>query len=58
MNLPIIAVLLADEAHYELPVAAHWYGLAVGGVLLLSLLATLAFASKGRSPVAAENLEH
>lgn len=59
MNLPIIALLLAEESHgHELPIPALWYGIIMFLLLMGSLLITLAFANKGRELPADPNADH
>ncbi|NLS08622.1 hypothetical protein HGQ17_01090 [Nesterenkonia sp. MY13] len=58
MNLPVLA-LLADEYNgYELPMAAWIYGVGIFAILMLSLLITLGFASKGKELPADPQAHH
>ena len=59
MNLPIIALLLAEESQgYELPIPAVWYGTIMFILLMGSLMITLAFSNKGRELPADTNADH
>lgn len=59
MNLPIIALLLAEESHgHGLPIPAVWYGIIMFLLLMGALLITLSFANKGRELPADPNADH
>ncbi|GFZ94039.1 hypothetical protein [Nesterenkonia alkaliphila] len=48
MNLPVLALLAAGPTPTELPFPAWVYGAVMFALLMLSLLITLGFASKGK----------
>ncbi|WP_022873660.1 hypothetical protein [Nesterenkonia alba] len=58
MNLPVFAQLVADQYNgYELFMPAEWFGIIMFVVLMASLLVTLAFSNKNRSPQASPDSE-
>lgn len=57
MNLPVLT-LLADEAYAELPIAAPWFGVIMFAFLMMCLLVTLSFSSKGKQLPAEAHQDH
>lgn len=60
LNLPFAAMLLGSEMYEdtELFMPAEWFGIIMFTLLVLTLLATVAFANKGKELPARAHEDH
>ena len=60
LNLPFATMLLGSEMyqHTELFMPAVWFGIIMFAILMLMLLATVAFANKGKELPAHAHEDH